>query len=561
MTMMAFPLTLTSMFRRGIDLFPRKEIVSRRASGELARHTYAEFGERTAHLAVALARLGVERGDRVGTLAWNHHRHLEAYFAVPCGGAVLHTLNFRLFPDQLIYIINHAEDRVLLIDADLVPIVEAIADRLTSVRQYVVMADGPLPATTLSPVWSYEELLAEAGPDFAWPEDLDENAPSAMCYTSATTGNPKGVVYTHRSQYLHSMAIGLADTLGLCERDAVLPFVPMFHANAWGLPHAAIWFGATLILPGPRPDAKAVLDLAQGERATLLAGVPTIWVACVPLLERREHDLSRVRAVVCGGSAIPPVLIEKYDSFGLPFLQAYGLTETSPMASICRVRSHLADASPAETLALRAKQGIAAPGVEIRLVDDAGKLTPRDGKSYGEMLMRGPWIADEYYHDERGAQQFHGGWLASGDIATWDEDGYLQIVDRTKDLVKSGGEWISSVELENAIMAIPGVAEAAVIGVPHPKWQERPLACVVPVPAQRESLTAEQILAPLCAHFAKWWIPDAVVFIDEIPKTSVGKFSKRALRERFAGYYLEAPALERIDGMRKDQHIRERAVG
>ncbi|HVA90852.1 MAG TPA: long-chain fatty acid--CoA ligase, partial [Chloroflexota bacterium] len=455
-------------------------------------------------------------------------------------GAVLHTLNLRLFPDQLVYIINHAEDRVLLIDEDLAPIIEAIADRLPTVRQYVVMADGPLPPTTLAPVWSYEELLAEADPHFAWPEDLDENAPSAMCYTSATTGNPKGVTYTHRSQYLHSMCVGLADSLALCERDVVLPFVPMFHVNAWGLPHAAIWYGATLVLPGPRPDAKAVLDLIQGERVTVPAGVPTIWLACVPLLERREHDLSSVRAIPCGGSAIPPALIEKYDSFGLPFLQAYGMTETSPLASICRLKSHLAALPLDQTVATRAKQGLPMPGVEIRLVDDTGNLAPRDGKSYGEVVMRGPWIADEYYHDERTAQQFHDGWLHSGDIATWDEEGYMQIVDRTKDLVKSGGEWISSVELENAIMAIPGVAEAAIIGVAHPTWQERPLACVVPTPTHRDSLTAEHILAPLCAHFAKWWIPDAVVFIDEVPKTSVGKFSKRALRERFAEYYLEA---------------------
>ncbi|HVC83037.1 MAG TPA: long-chain fatty acid--CoA ligase [Chloroflexota bacterium] len=544
--MMAFPLTLTSMFRRGIDLFPRKEIVSRRASGEVVRHSYRQFGERTARLAGALARLGVARGERVGTMAWNHHRHLEAYFAVPCSGAVLHTLNLRLFPDQLVYIINHAEDRVLLIDEDLVPIVEAIADRLVSVRQYVIMADGALPATTLSPVWSYEELLTEADPHFDWPEDIEETAPAAMCYTSATTGNPKGVTYTHRSQYLHSMAIGLADSLGLCEPDVVLPFVPMFHANAWGLPHAAIWFGATLVLPGPRPDARAVLELTQRERVTVLAGVPTIWIACVPLLERREHDLSSVRAITCGGSAIPPALIEKYDSYGLLFVQAYGMTETSPLASSCRLKSYLSDLPPDQSVAIRAKQGIPMPGVEIRLVDDAGNLTPRDGKSYGEVLMRGPWIADEYYHDERSAQQFRDGWLYSGDIATWDEEGYIQIVDRTKDLVKSGGEWISSVELENAIMAIPGVAEATVIGVPHPIWQERPLACVVATLAHRESLTAEHILTPLRANFAKWWIPDAVVFLDEVPKTSVGKFSKRTLRERYAGYYQEAPALERV---------------
>jgi fatty-acyl-CoA synthase len=545
MTMMAYPLTITSMFRRGIDLFPRKHIVTRRPSGELVRHTYSQFGERTARLAGSLRGLGVARGDRVGTFAWNNHRHLEAYFAVPCSGAVLHTLNIRLFPDQLVYIINHAEDRVLLIDADLVPVVEAIADRLTSVRHYVIMADGPLPQTTLSPVSSYEELLAQADPDFAWPEDLDETSPAAMCYTSATTGNPKGVIYTHRSVYLHSLNVGLADSLALSERDVVLSVVPMFHANAWGQPHAAIWFGATVILPGPRPDPKTILDLIEAERVTFASGVPTIWIACLPLLERHEHDVSSVRAILCGGSAIPRALMEKYDSLGLSFLHAYGMTETSPLATTCRLKSYMADWPHPRQIDLRAKQGIAVPGVDLQLVDDAGNPTPRDGKSYGQVLMRGPWIADEYYNDPRSAEQFHDGWLFSGDIATWDEEGYIQIVDRTKDMVKSGGEWISTVELENAIMAIPGVVEAAVIGLPHPTWQERPLACVVPAPSFKDTLTAEQILQPLRAQFAKWWIPDAVVFIDEVPKTSVGKFSKRTLRSRFAAYYQETPTAAR----------------
>jgi fatty-acyl-CoA synthase len=360
-----------------------------------------------------------------------------------------------------------------------------------------------------------------------------------MCYTSATTGNPKGVTYTHRSVYLHSLGVGLADSLALSERDVVLPFVPMFHANAWGLPHAAIWFGASLILPGPRPDPKAILDLIEGERVTVAAGVPTIWIACLPLLERREHDVSTVRAIPCGGSAIPRALMEKYDSLGLPFVHAYGMTETSPLATVSRLKSYMADWPYARQIDVRAKQGIPVAGVEVRLVDDAENPTPRDGKSYGQVLMRGPWIADEYYNDPRSAEQFHDGWLYSGDIATWDEEGYIQIVDRTKDMVKSGGEWISTVELENAIMAIPGVTEAAVIGVPHPTWQERPLACVVLAPSRKDALTAEQILQPLRAQFARWWIPDAVVFIDEVPKTSVGKFSKRSLRSRFAAYYQE----------------------
>jgi fatty-acyl-CoA synthase len=474
----------------------------------------------------------------VSTFAWNQRRHLEAYFAVPGIRAVLHTLNIRLFPDQLAYMINHAADRVMLIDADLVPAIEAIAERLSTVRHYVIMCDGPLPATTLSPVSSYETLLAAESPSFDWPEIADENAPAATCYTSATTGNPKGVVYTHRSQYLHAVAIGLADTLAVSERDTILPFVPMFHVNAWGLPYAAIFFGARLVLPGPRPDPKAILDLIQNERVTVAAGVPTIWIGCVPLLERREHDVSSVRAVVCGGSAIPRSLIETYRGFGLSFLHAYGMTETSPIATVSRLRPHMDEWPEERKLDVLARQGRPVPGIELTLVDAEGNAVPRDGKTFGQVLMRGPWVAAEYFHDERSAEQFHDGWLYSGDIATWDEDGYIQIVDRTKDLVKSGGEWISSVELENAIMAIPGVVEAAVIGVAHPRWQERPLACVVVASGQHEPITAEHILAPLRAQFPRWWIPDQVVFIDEVPKTSVGKFSKRLLRERFADHYL-----------------------
>ena len=532
--MMDVPLTTQTIFRQGADLFARKEIVSRTAAGDVVRHSFGQVAERVNRLAGALRALGVSPGERVATFAWNHHRHLEAYLAVPSMGAVLHTVNIRLFPEHLAYIINHAEDRVLLIDVDLLPLVEAVADKLRTVRHFVVLSHT-VPDSKLPNLLSYEELLADAGPNFDWPE-LDERQPAATCYTSATTGNPKGVVYTHRSTYLHTMAGGLANGLGLSERDVVLPFVPMFHVNAWGLPYAGFWFGSTLVFPGPRPDAKAVLDLMQSERVTVPAGVPTIWIAALPLLEAGGYQLDGVRAILCGGSAIPPALIQKYDELGLPFLHAYGMTETSPLATVCQLSSWMDDWSEERRLAARAKQGRPLAGVEFRVVDDEGRDVPRDGTSFGQLLMRGPWVASEYHDDERSADTFKDGWLYSGDIVTCDEDGYITIVDRAKDVIKSGGEWISTVDLENAIMALEGVAEAAVIGVTHPRWQERPLACVVCRPGV--SLSKEDVLAPLLGQFAKWWIPDDVVFLEEIPKTSVGKFQKRDLRERFKDYQL-----------------------
>src|SRR5581483_1342450 len=514
------------------SLFGRKEIVSRTAGGDCVRHTFFQFGARTNQLAGALRKLGVRQGDRVATFAWNHHRHLEAYFAVPGMGAVLHTVNIRLFPDQLAYIINHAGDRVLLIDADLLPLIENVADRLSTVKHFVVLSHS-VPDSKLPGLLAYEDLLAEQPPEFDWPE-LDENMPSATCYTSATTGNPKGVVYTHRSQYLHSIDVGLADGLGLSERDVMLPFVPMFHVNAWGLPFAGIWLGSKIVMPGPRPDAKAVLDLMEQEKVTVAAGVPTIWIAALPLLESGQYQLDSVRTIICGGSAIPPSLIKKYDALGLPFLHAYGMTETSPLASCSRLRSWMLDWPADRQFAVRTKQGTPLPGMEFRVVDDEGRDVPRDGTTFGELLMRGPWLASEYHDDARSADTFIDGWLHSGDIVTWDEDGYITVVDRVKDVIKSGGEWISTVDLENAIMAIDGVAEAAVIGVTHPRWQERPLACVVCRPGV--TLTKEQIIDPLRGQFAKWWVPDDVVFVEEIPKTSVGKFQKRDLRARFKDY-------------------------
>ncbi|MFZ5814243.1 MAG: long-chain fatty acid--CoA ligase [Bacillota bacterium] len=525
-------LTLHTMLERARRYFPHKEIVSRTGPGSVFRYTYADYYARTKKLASALAKLGVGRGDRVGTIAWNHHRHLEAYFAVPCMGASLHTINLRLPPEHLAYVINHGGDKVLLIDADLLPLVEAIQGEIETVEHYVVMGDGPLPQTRLAPVHSYEELLAEAPAGYEFPEDIDEWAEAGMCFSSATTGMPKGVTYAHRAIYLHSMVVCMTDTIAIAEKDVVLPVVPMFHVNAWGLPFASTWMGAKQVLPGPRPDPHTLCQLMQEEKVTLAAGVPTVWMGVLQAMEQKEYDLSSITRVACGGSAPPRALIEAYEQkLGVPFLHAYGMTEAAPVTHVSRLKSNLEDAPAGERYAKKAKQGLLVPGLDMVVLKEDGSEVAWNGQEMGEVVLRGPWIASEYYNDERSKATFKGGWYHTGDVATVDGDGYMQIIDRVKDLVKSGGEWISSVDLENAIMAHPKVAEAAVVAVHHPKWQERPLACVVP--RAGVELTAEEIKLFLKGRFADWWIPDDVVFISEVPKTSVGKFDKKVLREKY----------------------------
>lgn len=532
---MRYNLLLRSILERALKYYPRKVIYARTLGGE-KEYTYRDFYRRVCRLAQVLEELGVKRGTRVGTFAWNHHRHLELYFAVPCFGAILHTINIRLFPEQIAYIINHAEDEVLFVDEDLVPLIEAVADKLTTVRHYVIMADGPLPPTSLNPVHSYEDLLNNASSEtYEFPGDLDEYTPAAMCYTTATTGNPKGVVYTHRALVLHSMAACMVDTLAVCERDVIMPVVPMFHVNAWGLPFAATMVGATQVLPGPRPDPHVICRLIQERKVTLAAGVPTIWLGCLPLYQSGQYSGQSLRAVVVGGSAASRSLIEAYDRLGIPILHAYGMTETTPLVLASRLKSYMQEWDGERQYAARARQGLLVPCLEMRVVNERGEEVQWNGREMGELWLRGPWIAGEYYREpERTAEAFTGGWLRTGDIVTVDEEGYVAIVDRTKDLVKSGGEWISSVDLENTIMAHPAVQEAAVIGVPHPKWQERPVACVVLKPEFRGKVGKEEILAFLSGKVAKWWVPDEVIFLEEIPKTSVGKFSKRVLRERYA---------------------------
>lgn len=535
--MMEYSLTLKNLLERNRLLFSKKEVFSRLLARDF-RYTYGDYQKKVRRLANVLKELGVEPGDRVGTLAWNHHRHLELYFAIPCSGAVMHTLNLRLFPEQLSYVINHAEDKVIFADPDLLPLLERIAPDLKTVRHFVVMADEgeQLPETRLSPVHSYEELLSRAPEEYDFP-DLDEWSPAAMCYTTATTGNPKGVVYTHRGLFLHSLACAAADMMGIREEDVVMPVVPMFHANAWGSPFVAVWMGSKIVLPGRRLDPGSLAGLIEQERVTITLGVPTIWLGLLQLLEGgAKYDLSSLRFLVVGGSAAPEGMIRSFrEKYGLYVQHAYGMTETTPLATLTRIKSYLKDAPADRFYKVAAKQGVIAPGLEMKVVDEAGGEVPWDGKTMGELCLRGPWIAKEYYREpERSAEAIRDGWLHTGDIVTVDEEGYIFIMDRSKDLVKSGGEWISSVDLENTIMAHPAVAEATVIGIPHEKWQERPLACVVLKEAYKGKVSKEEILDFLRDKVAKWWIPDDVVFLEAIPKTSVGKFNKKQLRQMYA---------------------------
>jgi fatty-acyl-CoA synthase len=532
------PLTVGAIFRRAEAMWPTKRLMSAGRAG-ITRTTYAAWADRTRRLGSVLDNLGVSPDGRVASFAWNSARHLELYFAAPCTGRVLHTLNIRLFVDQLVYIANHAEDEIVFVDRSLLPVMWPHIDECKTVRYVVVMDDcGDAPGAAGIPddsrVLDYEELLASAGPH-PFDDVLDENRAASMCYTSGTTGDPKGVVYSHRSMVLHSLGACLADSLGVSETDVILPVVPMFHANAWGLCQAGVLAGADFVFPGSDLSPPAISELILNEGVTLAAGVPTIWMGARPLLAGKPH---RLRAIVCGGSAVPRALSEAYRvEVGLPILQAWGMTETSPLATVARVRRERreAAASEEELAEVRATGGLPVPLVELRIAaPDSGEILPWDDEATGEVQVRGPWIARSYYNDERGASSFTtDGWLRTGDVAAVSPDGYVRLVDRTKDLIKSGGEWISSVELENHLMAHPDVAEAAVIAVPSERWMERPLACVVVKPGA--TLTPDDIRAWLTPRVAKWWLPDDVEFIDEVPKTSVGKFSKKDLRDRFAG--------------------------
>jgi fatty-acyl-CoA synthase len=521
-TMQDSPLTINAIFEHSRRVHADSEVVT--FMGDTTRRaSYAEVGERAEKLAAALKRLGINEGDRVGTFCWNSQEHLESYFAIPCMGAVLHTLNLRLFPEQLTYIINHAEDRAIILDDSLVPLLARIAPELKTVEHFIVVGSGD--ASALGDVLRYEELIAAESEGFQWPE-IEERAAAAMCYTSGTTGNPKGVVYSHRSTYLHSLAVCSGSTFAFTEYDRVLPIVPMFHANAWGLPYAGWFAGSDFIMPGRFLQAEPLCRLMADERPTFAGAVPTIWNDVLRYAETNPVDLSSLRMIICGGSAVPRILMEKFDKrFGVKIVQAWGMTETSPM---CALAYPPKDCEVEQEIEWRAKTGRIKHGVELRIMD-GDTVLPWDGQAVGEIEVRGPWITASYYGDDT-PEKFHDGWLRTGDVGSVDAKGFIQITDRAKDVIKSGGEWISTVELENAIMAHPDVIEAAVIGVPDEKWDERPLACVV----LRESstATAEQMRAFLSERVVKWWVPERWAFINEVPKTSVGKFDKKVLRKR-----------------------------
>ena len=531
---MDYPLTLTQFFERARKIFHRKTMATRVPGAGLQRYTYADYADRVCRLSAALDRLGLKKGDRVGTFAWNSHRHMEVYFAAPLMGMVLHTINIRLSAQDLIYIINHAEDQVLIVDASLWHLVEPIRKDLKSVKHFIVMKDTPageIPTGALD----YEALVANAKPLETWPR-LDETDAAGMCYTSGTTGHPKGVLYTHRGIYLHCFGSSTVDVLGICERDVILHIVPMFPANAWCVPFAGVMNGSTQIFGGPNPQPRDIIEIVHNERVTLVGAVPTVWIAIQAILEKEpQWDISSIRCIPIGGSAAPKSLIQLFDKkYGAYMLHAWGMTEMSPLGTVCRPRSYTDSLPEEERYNIRAKQGAMVAGVDMRIVDEGGKVQPWDGKSVGEIQVRGPWITSGYYNNPAGAAQFtEDGWFRTGDVASIDSEGYVQITDRTKDLIKSGGEWISSVDMETAIMDHPKVLEAAVIAVPHPQWQERQLACVVPKPEFKGELSAREIMEYLTPRVAKWWLPDEVVFIDAVPKTSVGKFDKKVLRERF----------------------------
>ena len=537
--MMESELLISSILRHADLNYGDREIVSVTADNPLHRCTYADCFRRARQLANALDKLGLARGDRVATLAWNDYRHLESYYAIGGAGYVCHTVNPRLFPEQIVYIINHAEDRWVFVDLLIVPLIEQIADQLPGVEGYVIMTDDEhMPETALKNAVSYESLIAGESDEYDWPV-FDERSASALCYTSGTTGNPKGVLYSHRSTILHAYAAVMPEVMDLKSSDSVLPVVPLFHVNAWGIPYAALMVGCKLVFPGPKMgDGEALYQLMDQEDVTLSLGVPTVWLALLQYTEGAGKKLDKLERTIIGGAAVPEAMIRQFrDNHDVDVIQGWGMTEMSPLGTVSTPKSGTEHLDDDEMIKLKAKAGRGIYGVEMRIVNDEGEELPWDGVAYGALQVRGPWICSDYFKLE-GESESHSadGWFDTGDVATIDELGYMAITDRTKDVIKSGGEWISSIDVENTAMGHEAVAEAAVIGVPHPKWTERPLLIIIK--AEGAELTGKEILEWLDGKIAKWWIPDDVVFVDEIPHTATGKIKKIELRKQFADYTL-----------------------
>jgi len=541
--MMQQPLLISSLLVHAERHHGEQVVVSRRVEGDIHRETYRELAARSRRMAKALATLGVLSGQRVATLAWNGYRHMELYYAVSGSGAVLHTLNPRLHPDHIVYIADHAEDQVLFFDLTFLPIIEAIASRVKTVKHFVAMTDrAHMPdrskgESKIPNLLCFEDLIDANDDKFEWPS-FDENSASSLCYTSGTTGNPKGVLYSHRSTLLHTFAIALPDALNTSGRDVILPVVPMFHVNAWGLPYAACMMGSKMVFPGPGLDGKSLYELFESEGVTLSAGVPTVWQGLLAYVESNELKFSTMRRTVIGGSACPPAMMKKFEEqYGVRVLHAWGMTEMSPVGTVATLKSKHTGATPEAQFAVQAKQGRSVYGVDMKIIDPDGKELPWDGKASGELMVRGPWVVSSYFKSE-GGDPLVEGWFPTGDVATIDADGYMQITDRSKDVIKSGGEWIGSIDLENIAMANPKVAMAACIAAQHPKWDERPLLIVVKKP--NVELTRDELLGFFEGRIAKWWTPDDVIFVDAIPLGATGKMLKNRLREQYGKHLMNA---------------------
>ncbi|WP_205711187.1 3-(methylthio)propionyl-CoA ligase [Hymenobacter sp. HDW8] len=535
--MMNQPLRIAGLLEHAAKWHSDTEIVSRLTEGGIHRYTYHDAHQRSKQLANALKSLGIGMGDRIGTLAWNNHRHFELYYGVSGLGAICHTINPRLFAEQLVFIINHAEDSYIFLDLTFLPLAEKLAPHCQKVAGWVLLTDrAHMPADSTLPgeLLCYEELLADQTSDFEWPV-FDENTASSLCYTSGTTDEPKGVLYSHRSTLLHSYAASLPDCFNCSARDVVLPVVPMFHVNAWGIPYVAPMNGCKLVMPGPGLDAASLFELYEQEKVTFTAGVPTIWFGLLTFMREKKLQFSTLKRMIVGGSSCPPALLKAFDEeLHIEIRHAWGMTETSPLGTACTLKAKHLLLSPDEQFAIQTKQGRAIFGVDMKIVDDAGQELPHDGVAFGDLLVRGPFIVGDYFRAGEPGQLTQSGWFKTGDVATIDPDGFMQITDRSKDVIKSGGEWISSIDLENHAIAHPAVAEAAVIGVPHPKWSERPLLVIVLKPGAEVS--KEELLQFFEGKIARWWTPDAVEFVSELPHTATGKLLKTKLRQDFAGY-------------------------